>query len=154
MALSFGPKSLAELAGVKPQLQRLAHRALALTAQDFSITDGLRTMAEQQELLARGATTTLNSKHLTGDAIDAVPFIGGKPRWEWPPTYHVAAAVQLAARELGILIRWGGVWDRTLNDLPTGAAQLEEEVNAYVVRRKKLGRRAFIDGPHFELKAD
>jgi peptidoglycan L-alanyl-D-glutamate endopeptidase CwlK len=151
MAFILGPKSTRELEGVKPELVAVARRAIAITTQDFAITDGLRTAAEQKELLARGATTTLNSKHLTGDAVDAVPVVAGKPRWEWPLTYAVAAAFQIAAGELGTRLRWGGVWDKVLNELPPGAAQLEEEVNAYVARRRRLGRRAFIDGPHFEL---
>lgn len=151
MAFVLGARSTKELEGVKAPLVAVVRRAIAITAQDFAITDGLRTPAEQQELLARGATTTLNSKHLTGDAVDAVPVVAGKPRWEWPLTYAVAAAFQTAAIELGTRLRWGGVWDKVLNELPPGAAQLEEEVNAYVARRRRLGRRAFIDGPHFEL---
>jgi peptidoglycan L-alanyl-D-glutamate endopeptidase CwlK len=97
----------------------------------------------------------MNSRHLTGDAVDAVPFINGRPRWEWPPTYHVAAAFQQAAVELGVRLRWGGVWDRVLNDMPPGAIQLEDEVQAFVTRRRRAGvRKVFIDGPHFELKPD
>lgn len=153
MPFAFGPKSVQELAGVKPQLRAVAERALALTSQDFAITDGLRTLAEQQELLAKGATTTLDSKHLTGDAVDAVPFINGRPRWEWPPTYQVAAAFQQAAIELNVRLRWGGVWDREFNLLGRGAANLEDEVNAYSLRRRRAGRRVFLDGPHFELMA-
>ncbi len=154
MAFQLGAGSLRELQGVKPQLVAVVQRAIAITTQDFAITDGLRTAAEQAELMRRGATRTLDSKHLTGDAVDAVPYINGKPRWEWPPTYPVAAAFRAAAVELGVRLRWGGVWDRSLNDLPATGEELEAAVKAHVTRRKRAGQKSvFIDGPHFELSA-
>ena len=94
---------------------------------------------------------TLNSRHLDGYAVDLVPYINGQLRWEWDPIYAVADAVRMAAREQGVPIRWGGAWDRQLTDYPDPP---EDLVADYVARRQAAGKRAFIDGPHYELPAD
>lgn len=151
MSYVLGRKSLQELDGVKDDLRNVVFRAIQITRQDFSVHDGLRTQSEQSELVRRGASTTMNSKHLTGDAVDLVPYINGKLRWEWGPIYKIAAAVSIAAKAEGVALRWGGVWDRALADLPADYDGLERAVAAYVARRKKAGKRAFIDGPHFEI---
>ena len=156
MPYRFGDKSLAELSGVHPDLKRVALRAIEISAQDFAIHDGLRTEAEQRENVRRGVSQTMASKHLRqpdgfGHAFDAVPVINGKLRWEWEPIYLVADAVRTAAFELDVKLRWGGVWDRELAALPPRPDLLEDAVEAYVARRRAAGKRAFIDGPHFEL---
>ncbi|GAB3257075.1 M15 family metallopeptidase [Chitinimonas naiadis] len=145
---SLGKGSLAELEGVHPDLVKVVKRAIALTAQDFAVHDGKRTVAEQQKLVAAGASQTMDSRHLSGHAVDLVPYINGKLRWEWPPIYQIADAVRIAARELNVEIRWGGAWDVDFN---SSTDSPEDLVAAYVARRKKAGLRAFIDGPHFEL---
>lgn len=148
----FGKASLKELEGVKVELVRLARRALELSTQDFCVYDGLRTTKEQQALVAKGASQTMQSKHLKGLAIDLVPWINGKPVWEWEPIYDIVMAVDAAAREMGIehKIRWGGAWDRTLADFHGDANEYLKVVEGYVQRRKREGKSAFIDGPHFE----
>jgi peptidoglycan L-alanyl-D-glutamate endopeptidase CwlK len=118
--------------------------------QDFAVHDGIRTMAEQQKLVASGASTTLNSRHLTGHAVDLVPVVNGKLRWEWDPIYTMADAVRIAAREKGVPLRWGGAWDV---DFTASTQSPEDLVEDYVARRRAAGLRAFIDGPHFELPA-
>lgn len=133
--------------GVHPDLVKVVERAIQITPVDFTVLEGLRTIQRQQELLKSGATTTLKSRHLTGHAIDLGAFVGGEVRWDWPLYYKLAEAVKQAAIELSTPIVWGGVWDKLLNDL----GDTEDEVAQYVVRRKALGKRAFIDGPHFEL---
>src|SRR5690606_27957563 len=75
----FGKYSLKELEGVKTELVLLARRALELSIQDFCVFDGLRTAKEQAALVAKGASQTMQSKHLKGLAIDLVPWINGKP---------------------------------------------------------------------------
>jgi len=157
MAYRFGARSRAELDGVHPDLVGVFERAIKITTQDFSIHDGLRTLAEQKRYVDRGVSKTLKSKHLKqrdghGHAIDAVPYINGKLRWEWQPIYEIAATMNRTANELGVRLRWGGVWDRILNELSAdSAAAAKRQVDAYVARRRRAGRRAFIDGPHFEL---
>lgn len=145
---TLGEKSLKELEGVHPDLVAVVKRAIEITVQDFSVHDGRRTLEEQQRLVASGASQTLESRHLTGHAVDLVPYINGKLRWEWDPIYNIADAVRTAAKALGTPIRWGGAWDRLLteiDDLP------EDIVADYSARRRRAGKKAFLDGPHFEL---
>lgn len=147
MNFKFGERSLRELEGVNPELVALVHRALEISEQDFAVHDGLRTREEQEKLLIAGATQTLDSKHLTGDAVDLVPIINGKLRWEWEPIYAVAKAVREASKELNIKIRWGAAWDMNFtNTLDTPEAVSE----AYAARRKAAGKKVFLDGPHYE----
>ena len=150
MGYKLGKGSLRELEGVHPELVAVVKRAIELTVQNFSVHDGLRTLAEQQKLVAAGASTTLNSRHLSGHAVDLVPYINGKLRWEWEPIHRIAEAVRTAARELNTPLRWGGAWDiefTASDDAP------EDLVADYVSRRRAAGKKAFIDGPHFELPA-
>ena len=156
MPYAFGAGSKVELMGVHPDLVVVAQLAISLSSQDFSVHDGLRTMVEQQKLVAKGASKTLDSKHLKqadgfGHAVDLVPYINGKLRWEWGPIYHIAEAVSKAAAEVGVKLVWGGVWDRSFNSLAGNHAMLEDEVQAYVKRRIAAGKKAFIDGPHYQL---
>ena len=148
MPFKFGKRSLRELEGVHEDLARVTHRALELTVQDFTVFDGIRTEDEQRKLVERGASTTMNSRHLTGHAVDLVPYINGKVRWEWDPIYDIADAVRIAAQELNVPIRWGGAWDI---DFTASEYSPEDLVLGYVDRRRAQGRRAFIDGPHYEL---
>src|SRR5690349_9518194 len=82
----------------------------------FAVHDGKRTPEEQRILVQSGASQTMKSRHLTGHAVDLVPVINGKLRWEWPPIYQIARAMKQAALELSVPIRWGGCWSR-LNTL-------------------------------------
>jgi len=144
----LGARSLKELKGVHPDLVGVVKRSIELSAQDFAVHDGIRTLAEQQALVASGASQTLDSRHLSGHAVDLVPYVNGKLRWEWPPIYRIADAVRIAARELGVPLRWGGAWDI---DFTASEGSPEDLVAAYVDRRRRAHLRAFIDGPHFEL---
>lgn len=156
MPYVLSAKSRAELKGVHPDLVRVVERAIQITTQDFSVHDGLRTAEEQKTLVASGASQTMNSMHRPqadgfGHAVDLVPFINGKMRWEWPAIYPIAAAVWQASRELGVSIRWGGVWIN-MADIETGTSgAMKAAVYAYGAARRKLGKAAFTDGPHFEL---
>lgn len=153
MSFALSARSRAELIGVHPELIAVVEQAIVLTAQDFCVHDGVRTLEQQKALVRAGASKTLNSRHLIredgfGHAVDLVPWIGGKPRWEWKPIYLIAVAVRRAAVEQGVDLTWGGVWDRRLADLPQTAAGIEAAVRAYCVRHPGPD---FIDGPHFEL---
>jgi len=110
MAYTFSQRSLRNLQGVHPDLVRVVHRALELTPTDFLITEGLRTEARQRELVAAGASKTMNSRHRTGHAIDFAPIVAGKVRWDWPLFPPIAAAFKQAAAEHGVQIVWGGDW--------------------------------------------
>lgn len=117
----FSARSMRNLKGVHPDLVRVAVRALERTDLDFGVTEGLRTEARQRELLAAGASRTMNSRHLTGHAIDVVALIGGEVRWDWPLYARLAVHFKQAATELQVPIVWGGDWPK------------------------------FRDGPHYEL---
>jgi peptidoglycan L-alanyl-D-glutamate endopeptidase CwlK len=148
----FGPKSRAELRGVDPALVSVVTRALALSTVDFAVHDGLRTLAEQREYVRTGVSRTMRSRHLPdakgiGRAVDLVPWINGKLRWEWPPIYQIAEAMRAAALELAVPIVWGGTWSR----LDTTTEKPAKLVADYVEVRRRKGLTAFIDGVHFEL---
>ena len=113
----FGKRSENNLLGVHPDLVRVARRALELTTVDFTVIEGLRTLDRQRQLFDAGASTTLNSRHLTGHAIDVAPYIGGVIRWDWPPFHQIAKAFKAAASELDVAVIWGGDW-RTFKDGP------------------------------------
>jgi len=144
----LGSRSVRELEGVHPDLVGVVRRAIELTTQDFSVHDGRRTLTEQQRNVAAGVSKTLDSRHLTGHAVDLVPYVNGRLRWEWEPIYIIADAVRIAAKERGVPIRWGGAWDLLLTDTDEAP---EDLVSDYVTRRRAVGKRAFIDGPHYEL---
>lgn len=144
----LGTRSRKELDGVMPELVSVVERAIQISIQDFAVHDGIRTLAEQQKHVASGVSKTLESRHLTGHAVDLVPFVNGKLRWEMEPIYRIADAVRMAAKELQVPIRWGGAWDV---DFTESTDPPEELVEDYVARRRAAGKKAFIDGPHFEL---
>lgn len=110
MAYNFSARSQGNLIGVHQDLVAVTRRALILTEVDFAVIEGLRTLRRQRELVAKGASTTMNSRHLTGHAVDIAPYIDGSIRWDWPPFYKLAAAMKSAADELGVPIEWGGDW--------------------------------------------
>jgi peptidoglycan L-alanyl-D-glutamate endopeptidase CwlK len=117
MGFKLGAMSLARLEGVHPDLARVFHRAIEITPVDFSVVEGLRTKERQAELVAAGASKTMNSRHLTGHAVDIAPYVGGTIRWDWPLFYQLAPAVKKAATELGVKVEWGGDW-ATFKDGP------------------------------------
>lgn len=151
----LGATSLKRLATCHPILIAVAKRAIQLTTQDFTVFEGVRTVERQRELMRRGVTRTMNSKHLPqadgmSHAFDLVPWINGKAEWDWEGCYRIAYAVDRAATEQGVAdrIRWGAAWDRTLADFGGTPVAYMAEVQAY---RKRRGGRAFLDGVHFEL---
>ena len=117
MTFVLGSRSRAKLKGVHPDLVRVVELALSYSPHDFTITEGLRTVARQRELKAAGASQTMNSRHITGHAIDFAVLVGGKVRWDWPLYGQVAEAFKRAAKELNVPIIWGGDW-KSLRDGP------------------------------------
>jgi peptidoglycan L-alanyl-D-glutamate endopeptidase CwlK len=147
--MSRTPDLSRRLAGVHPDLVRLCQRAFALTPDAFRITETLRTPARQAKLVKAGASRTLDSRHLTGHAVDLVALVDGKVRWDWPLYYPIAATMAEAARIERLALVWGGTWGDIR--LIHSAEAAEGAVAAYVRARRKQGLSAFIDGPHFEL---
>ena len=81
------------------------------------VTEGLRTPLRQAALVRAGASRTLNSRHLTGHAVDVCALVDGKVRWDWPLYPRIAGAFKAAAMALDVPIVWGGDWPR-LRDGP------------------------------------
>lgn len=119
MTLSL--RSMKSLSGVNADLVAIVYRAAELTSIPFEVIEGLRTVERQKKLVAAGASKTMNSRHITGHAVDIAPTVEGQIRWDWPLYRKLAPAMKQAAQDLGKPLIWGGDW------------------------------RTFKDGPHFEL---
>lgn len=117
----LGTRSLQRLKGVHPDLVRVVKRAITLTEIDFTVLEGKRTLARQRQLVAAGASQTLNSRHLTGHAVDLGALVNGKVRWDWPLYHKIYKAMKQAAEIEKVKIEWGGNW------------------------------KSFKDGPHYQL---
>lgn len=113
MTDAFDPHS--RLAGVHPDLAKVVTRAAELTKQPFEVICGLRTVAQEQVNVAKGASQTMHSRHLNGCAVDVAALIAG--HIDWRPNFYslINDAFQQASRELGVPITWGGSW-HTLKD--------------------------------------
>lgn len=120
-AFKLSARSRERLVGVHPDLVRVVERAITITTIDFVVVEGLRTIERQRALVEKGASRTLNSRHLTGHAVDIAPWIDMQVRWDWPAFRPLVAAMRQAAAELQIPVIHGADW------------------------------RSFPDGPHHEL---
>lgn len=118
MAYKFGVRSKSNLSGVKPQLQALFTEAITNSPFDFVVTCGLRTIEEQRVLVATGKSTTMKSKHLTGNAVDIACFDEqGKITWNAKYYRAVANHIKKIAAKQGVKIVWGGDWKNFI-DMP------------------------------------
>jgi peptidoglycan LD-endopeptidase CwlK len=120
--VALNERSRRNLHGVHPDLVHVIERAAETSPAPFTVIEGLRTAERQRQLVAAGASKTMNSRHLTGHAVDLAPHRpDGQIAFDWPLYHRLAPAVKQAAADLGVAIVWGGDW------------------------------RTFKDGPHFEL---
>lgn len=117
MSIVLGARSLSRLEGVHPDLVRVVKKAAAMSDLDFTVLEGLRTLDRQKQLFAQKATKTMNSRHLTGHAVDLAPVIAGKVSWDWPLYHRLAKIVKAAAAAEKVPLTWGGDW-RTFKDGP------------------------------------
>lgn len=118
----FGQISEHNLRGIHPDLVLIVRRALTLSTVDFRVIEGVRTSERQRQLVRNGSSKTLNSRHLTGHAVDLAPMVNNQIPWEdWSAFHLVAKAMKQAAKEMELPLQWGGDW------------------------------KTFKDGPHFEL---
>ena len=147
MGYNLGKRSKDRLLGVDPRMVAIVEKAITISEQDFSVICGLRTVKEQEALVAKGASQTMKSKHLEGLAVDLMAYIDGG-RWELNLYDEIADAIRKAAIELEVNVRWGAAWHKTLNEWDGTA---EDLMNEYIDLRRSQGRRPFIDGPHFEI---
>ena len=137
---TFSERSLNNLKGVHPKLVAVVHRALELTPIDFTVLEGVRSQARQDELWAQGRTKpgpvvtwvqTSGTHGVQGDgyghAVDLAPY---PIDWNDHGRFDGLANVMFAAaKELGVTLRWGGNWDMD----------------------SVIHERGESDSPHFEL---
>jgi len=121
MGFILSRRSMKNLEGVHPDLVRVVKRALEITPVDFAVIEGMRSEEQQKVLVEKGASRTMNSRHLTGHAVDLAAWVGGTVSWWWEHYEKIADAMMEAAKELGVKVEWGGNWS------------------------------SFKDGPHFQL---
>ena len=149
MPFKLSTKSLKKLEGVDPKLVEVVKRAIEISKVDFGVTEGLRSVATQKKYVAAGKSQTMNSKHITGDAVDLVAYVGSKVSWELNLYDDIADAMKQAAKEKGVSLRWGAAWN--IPDITDWNGSMEDAMNHYIDTRRREGKRAFIDAPHFEL---
>lgn len=124
--MKLNDRSERNLIGVHPAMVKVVRRAAEIVdgrddGLGFIVIEGLRTVMRQSELVKVGASRTMNSKHLTGHAVDIAATVSGDVRWDFPLYTHLAGVMKRAAKEVGVTITWGGDWVK------------------------------FRDGPHYEL---
>lgn len=119
--MKLSARSQKNLTGVHPDLVAIVNLAAERTPIEFEVIEGLRTVERQKALVAAKASTTMNSRHITGHAVDLAPKVEGQIRWDWPLFRLLAPAMKQAAQDVGHPLVWGGDWT------------------------------TFKDGPHFEL---
>ena len=149
MAFKLSQRSIDKMDGVDKNLVDVVKRAIELTKIDFGVIYGMRTIQEQENLVAAGKSQTMKSKHLVGRAVDLMAYVDGKGCWELNVYDDLCDAMKEAAKELGIAIKWGAAWSE--GDIRTYSGTAEDAMMKYIDLRRSEGRRPFIDGPHFEL---
>jgi len=149
MAFKLSQRSIDKMDGVDKSLVDVVKRAIELTKIDFGVIYGMRTIQEQENLVAAGKSQTMKSKHLVGRAVDLMAYVDGKGCWELNVYDDLCDAMKEAAKELGIAIKWGAAWSE--GDIRTYSGTAEDAMMKYIDLRRSEGRRPFIDGPHFEL---
>lgn len=151
MSFKLSKRSLAKLEGVDERLVAIVKYAITETSVDFGVIEGLRSIERQRELVAKGASQTMSSKHIPGEAVDLMAYVGRPARASWELNLYdeIADAMKKAAEVVDVPLRWGCAWHIT--DIRAWNGTMEEAMNDYIDLRRSQGRRPFLDGPHFEL---
>jgi peptidoglycan L-alanyl-D-glutamate endopeptidase CwlK len=121
MTFALSQRSKDRLKGVHPDLVKVIEEAIKESPLDFSISEGLRTKERQKVLFDSGKSQTMNSRHITGHAIDFAVIKDGEVTWDFKYYQLVADHIKEVAKTLDVPIIWGGDW------------------------------KSFRDGPHVEL---
>jgi len=98
------------LEGVHADLVKVVERAAELMPFDVMVLEGMRTGQRQRELVVKGASKTMRSRHLTGHAVDLAPVLDSDVSWHWPHYHQLEPVMKAAAEEMGVPIEWGGDW--------------------------------------------
>ncbi len=108
MAYTLGRRSRQRMVGLHPDIAFAVERAISVSGVDFGVIDGVRTMERQRHLVAQGKSKTYNSYHLYGLAVDLVPFIDGRYRWDDDGAFAlIDEAMKQVIAEHDLPIEWG-----------------------------------------------
>lgn len=118
--MNLNQRSIDKMQGIKLDLIRVIEKASDKTS--FIVTEGLRSVERQKMLVQAGKSKTMNSYHITGDAVDLAVMVDGKISWDFKEYKKLADVIKEVAKDEGVEIEWGGDW------------------------------KSFKDGPHFQLK--
>ena len=153
MTFKLSANSMSKMTGIKNELHTIVCEAIRHTKVDFGVYYGLRTLAEQKELYEKGASQTMRSKHLTGDAVDLMAYVqvDGKSRASWELNLYddIADAMKQAAKNNNVKLGWGAAWH--IDDITEWEGSMEDAMNAYIDLRRSQNRRPFLDAVHFQL---
>jgi peptidoglycan LD-endopeptidase CwlK len=107
--MALDPRSEEKLLGVRPELVHVIREAATRTK--FRVTEGLRTRERQATLVKARKSRTMNSRHLSGHAVDFIA-IGedGVATYDMEDMRRVASVIKGVAVEQGVKIQWGGDW--------------------------------------------
>lgn len=139
-------RSLSRLNDVDDDLIKVIIEGLSISRIDYGVLKGKRTLSEQIKLYENGDSQTLDSKHLYGEAVDLVAYIGNNITWELDYYIEIAECIRLIAKKHNIKIRWGGSWV-VLND----QVSAKQSIIEYIDRKNKENKDPFIDAGHFEI---
>lgn len=130
--MKLSERDKTRLKGVHPMLVEVLKAGYARFDKAFAdapsfkvfVIEGVRSIEKQREYVATGASRTMNSRHLTGHAVDLGIQSGTAMRWEFEVYRRLwLQCIQPASEVLGVQVEWGGII---------------------------FGPR-FLDGPHFQL---
>lgn len=135
-----------KLSGVHRDLITIVESAAQHSTVHFTVGEGRRTIERQRELMEVGKAKTMDSRHLTGHAVDLFAVVDGRVSWDFDLYFEIASAVKFAALSLVTDVVWGGCWESlsTISDL-------RQAVDAYKQRCSRAGKHPLLDGAHFEL---
>ena len=139
-------KELNKLRLIDARLALVVVTCAALGPNKLTVLEGIRSLKRQKELFAEKKTWTMTSNHLTGNAVDIAPL---PISWEWGDFYPIADQMDAAADLWEIPLTWGSAWDQTTE-------QWDDSLTAqkhYKQIRRAQGRKATLDGPHWEIPA-
>jgi len=149
MTFKLSQRSLKKLEGVDERLVAVVKYAITETKIDFGVICGLRTIEEQRKLVAKGASQTMKSRHIDGEAVDLMAFVGSRASWELALYHEIAEAMRKGSEAVGVGIVWGCAWH--IPNICSWEGSMEDAMNDYVDLRRSQNRSAFLDGPHFQL---
>ena len=102
--------SMKRLEGVDERLKVIVIECAARCPYPFNVSEGLRSIDQQREYVRQGKSRTMNSKHLTGKAVDLYPLTMNRKQVDWSRFEDLADLMFQVASDQGTEIVWGGHW--------------------------------------------